>query len=170
MKQEKKNKNFHDVDNLYGVLRFEVQLRNVDTTRLKKSGLINKNCVRDFLNPTLCKHFIIKNYDTLIGRGNYYSYYNALSKCKSESQRTIIKLVYDEGSIYQAKRNFLANSDNRRNAEKKFSEIINKLQSNGINPVTIESGVVKNLYSKILYQIESSNQYQIRRRKIEYEE
>ncbi len=170
MKQIKKNKKFFNVDNLYGVFRFEVQLRDIDITGLKKSGLVHKNCVGNFLSHDLCKHFVIKNYNMLIGKGNYYSYRDELSKCKSSTQYSMIKLTHDEGSIYQAKRKFLASSNNKRKAEKKFSEIINKLQSNGINPVTIESGIMKNLYSKILYQIEGSNQYLIRRRKIEYDE
>lgn len=170
MKQDKKDKHFYNVNDLYGVFRFEVQLRDIDITGLKKSGLVHKNCVRDFLNPDLCKYFVLRNYNMLIGKGNYYSYHDALSKCKSGTQYYMIKLIHDEGSIYQAKRKFLASSDNKRKAEKKFSEIINKLQSDGINPVTIESGVIKNLYSKILYQIEGSNQYLIRRRKKAYEE
>lgn len=106
----------------------------------------------------------------LIGKGDYYSYHMALLKCKSDTQRSVIKMIHNEGSIFQAKRKFLAGSNDKRKSEKKFSEIINKLQSNGINPVTIESGFIKNLYNKILYQIEGSNQYIIRRRKIKYEE
>lgn len=170
MKQAKKNKFFHNADSLYGVFRFEVQVRNIDTSGLKKSKLIHKNCVSNFLNLELCKYFVLKNYNMLIGKGDYYSYHMALLKCKSDTQRSMIKMIHNEGSIFQAKRKFIADSNDKRKSEKKFSEIINKLQSNGINPVTIESGFIKNLYNKILYQIEGSNQYLIRRRKIKYEE
>ncbi len=169
-KQAKKNKSFHNVNSLYEVFRFEVQVRNIDISGLKKSKLIHKNCVSDFLNPELCKYFVLKNYNMLIGKGDYYSYYMALLKCKSDIQRSMIKMIYNEGSIFQAKRKFIADSNDKRKSEKKFSEIINKLQSNGINPVTIESAFMNNLYNKILYQIEGSNQYLIRRRKIKYEE
>ncbi len=168
LKQEQKKKEYHNVDCLYGVMRFEIQLRDIDTTGLKKSGLIQKNSVEDFLNPDLCKYFVLKHYNTLIGKGNYYSYYDALSRCKSDTQRYIIKLVHESGSIYEAKRRFI--KDNKRKSEKKFSEIINKLQTNGINPVTLDSGYMENLYDKIAYQIDGSNKVLIRRRKIEYEE
>lgn len=164
------DKAFHNIESLYGVFRFEVQLRDIDITKLKKSGRIHKNCVEDFLNPELSKCFILKNYKTIIGTGDYYSYPVALSKCKSSTQRSMLKLVYDTGSIYEAKRVFLEDNDNKRKAEKQFSEIIKKLNANGINPVTMEAGKMENLYNKIIYQIEGSNCFLIRRRKINYEE
>ena len=62
------------------------------------------------------------------------------------------------------------NSGDRRKRSKKFSEIINKLEKQGINPLTIESGTLNNLYSKILYALEGSNKILISRRKVHNEE
>ena len=145
-------------------MRFEVQLRKINSTKLKRYGFIYRNCVDDFLNIRLCRYYILKYYTQLIGKGNYYAYNTALSKCRRSRQRDMIKLVHESGSIYNAKKQFIYNKDNKRKAEKQFSEIICKLNANGINPVTIESGFMENLYDKISYRIYGSGRRLIGRR------
>ena len=105
----------------------------------------------------------------IIGCGDYYGYYEALRKCRSDVQKNMIRLINEEGCVYKAKRRYILSSSDKRKAGKQFSEIINKLEQIGINPVTLDSGPLKNLYEKILYAIEGSNKFQIRRRAIQHE-
>ena len=105
----------------------------------------------------------------IIGCGDYYGYYEALRKCRSDIQKNMIRLINEEGCVYKAKRRYILSGSDKRKACKQFSEIINKLERIGINPVTLESGTLKNLYEKILYAIEGSNKFQIRRRTIHHE-
>ena len=169
LKEKNREKTYLDTESLNGVMRFEIQVRKINATKLRKSGLITKNCVGDFLNIELCKYYISKYYIQIVGLGDYYTLTEAMAKCKSDTQRSMLCLVKEEGSISEAKKIFIENSSNKRKTEKRFSERIKKLHANGINPVTIDFGVVENLYSKIMYQIEGSNQILIKRRKINYE-
>ena len=169
-KQKKNPNKYKDITNRYGTLRFEIQLKHIDVSKLKKSKLIKNNTVADFLNIDICKYYILKCYDEIIGRGNYYSYHDALEKCKSVAQMEIVRLVHYEGSVYKAKAVFVNRGDDRRKRGKKFSKIINKLECSGINPVTTEDKYIKNLYDKLLYAIEGSSKFLIGRRKTYYEE
>lgn len=168
-KQKKNPQKYKDIENRYGVMRFEIQLHKIDIAKKKKSKMISCNSVDEFLNIDVCKKYILRYYDMIVGKGDYHSYGYALAKCKSKQQINMLTLIREEGSIYKAKQQFIGKGDDRRKLSKQFSEIISKIERLGINPVTIKSGDLKNLKSKILYAIEGSNKFQIRRRKINYE-
>lgn len=168
-KKQKKPDKYSNIKNRYGILRFEVQLRDIDTVKLKKAKKIRANTVDDFMRIDMCKEYILRYYTMIIGCGDYYGYYEALRKCRSNIQKNMIRLINEEGCVYKAKRRYILSSSDGRKSCKQFSEIINKLERIGINPVTLESGTLKNLYEKILYAIEGSNKFQIRRRAIQHE-
>lgn len=168
-KQQKKPDKYSNIQNRYGVLRFEIQLREVDTGKLKKSNKIKSNSIEDFMSIDMCKAYILRYYRTIIGCGDYYGYYEALRKCRSDVQKNMIRLINEEGCVYKSKRRYILSSSDKRKAGKQFSEIINKLERIGINPVTLDSGTLKNLYEKIAYAIEGSNKVQIKRRTIHHE-
>lgn len=168
-KKQKKPDKYSNIQNRYGVLRFEVQLRDIDTAKLKKAKKIRANTVDDFMRIKMCKEYILRYYTMIIGCGDYYGYYEALRKCRSDIQKNMIRLINEEGCVYKAKRRYILSGSDKRKACKQFSEIINKLERIGINPLTLESGTLKNLYEKILYAIEGSNKFQIRRRTIHHE-
>ena len=168
-KKMMKSDKYFNIQNRCGVLRFEVQLRDIDTVKLKKAKKIRANTVDDFMRIDMCKEYILRYYTMIIGCGDYYGYYEALRKCRSNIQKNMIRLINEEGCVYKAKRRYILSSSDGRKSCKQFSEIINKLERIGINPVTLESGTLKNLYEKILYAIEGSNKFQIRRRAIQHE-
>ena len=170
LKQKKNPDKYKNIDNRYDTLRFEIQLRKLDVSKMKKRHLIQNNTVSDFLNISLCKYYIMKYYDEIIGRGDYYSYYEALSRCKSDVQKNIISFIHNEGSVYKAKKIFIGQGDNKRKRGKQFSKIISNLEKAGINPVTTDGVRIENLYNKLLYAIDGSNKFQIKRRKIHNEE
>ena len=153
-KKQKKPDKYSNIQNRYGVLRFEVQLRDIDTAKLKKAKKIRANTVDDFMRIKMCKEYILRYYTMIIGCGDYYGYYEALRKCRSDIQKNMIRLINEEGCVYKAKRRYILSGSDKRKACKQFSEIINKLERIGINPLTLESGTLKNLYEKILYAIE----------------
>ena len=164
-KQKKNPNKYENIEERYSILRFEIQLKNIDTSKLKKRKFIKNNTVDDFLNIDLCKYYILKYYNEIIGRGDYYSYYDALGKCKNVAQKEVMRLAYHERSVYRAKQAFINQGDDKRKRSKKFSKIINDLERLGINPVTTEDRYIKNLYSKLLYAIDGSNKILIKRRK-----
>lgn len=169
LKQKKNPNKYKNIDNRYGTLRFEIQLRKLDVAKMKKRNLIRNNTVEDFLNISLCRYYILKYYDEIIGRGDYYSYYEALSRCKSDVQKNTIHFIHNEGSVHKAKEIFISQENNKRKCGKQFSKLINSLEKAGINPVTTDGMHIKNLYDKLLYAIEGSNRFQIIRRKIRNE-
>ena len=168
LKQKKHPKKYNNIENRYGVMRFEVQLHNPNIFKLKKAGHIKNNTVEDFLNLDLARKYIFGHYKTLIGTGDYIEYNRALQKCKSHAQRKIIELVHDMGSIYKAKEVFINSGDDKRKLEKQFSSILQKLHLQGINPVTLKKGELKNLYPKIQYQIDNSYKINIGRSKVKH--
>ncbi|MCH5186451.1 MAG: hypothetical protein J1F64_10085 [Oscillospiraceae bacterium] len=168
----KRNKNpdkYKNADNRYGTLRFEIQLRKPNVSKMKKRRLIRNNTVSDFLDISICKYYILKYYDEIIGKGDYYPYYEALSRCKSDVRKNTLCFIHNEGSVHKAKETFINQGDNKRKRSKQFSKLINSLEKAGINPVTTDGAHIENLYDKLLYAIEGSNRFQIKRRKIHNE-
>lgn len=139
-KQQKSSKTYYHIERAKGRLRFEVQLKNIDSNKLKSKGLITKNSVKDFFNPNLAEYIILNHYDKIIGLGDYLPYEKALKKINSEKCTRVIASIKNEGSIYAAKEKYISQFEDKRKAEKDFSEIICKIRKKGINPVTLSKG------------------------------
>ena len=163
MKQEQRPDKYNDISGRYGRIRFEVQLRNVQKIKLPK--YVTSNTVDELLDIHLCRKYILRHYDMIVGKGDYYSLPLAICKCKSMTQSDMLELIHESKSISCAKDKFISSSDNKRKAGKQFSEIISKLENAGINPVTLKNGSLKNLRDKLIDELNSSNKVHIRRRR-----
>ena len=122
-----------------GKFRFEVQLKEIDTYKLKQRGFIKENMVGEFLNPILAKHIILQHYDSIIGQGDYVPYSEAIGKIKSRIAKDILRRIRTCGSIYAAKEQFVSEAEDKRKACKQFSEALNYIRDKNINPVTLNA-------------------------------
>ncbi|MGN7471065.1 hypothetical protein [Brevibacillus sp. SAFN-007a] len=147
-KAKKSNKQYVDYSETKGILRFETQVRD------------NMKSVMETLNQTYLKQEIMKFYNLIVGKGDYYSLNKALSivrqKTPNQTKRMalerLLQLLDKCGSIHAAKEFFLE-GQNADKAADKFSKRINQLRKLGINPVLLppEWGIesLENLYDKI---------------------
>lgn len=157
IKQSKSKKIFKNIDAAKNLMRFEIQIM-VDTNRLKHKKRINENTVGDFLKISLCQHYILHHFNTIIGDGDYYTLEAAkryiIKNGKSLSSlfplRKILELIYNKDSIPKAKKAFIKSEDNKKKAAKKFSEYINMLRHMGINPITLTSEMSSELDTESL--------------------
>ena len=158
-KKKEKNKAFYDIEKAKGIMRFEVQV-TVNTNKLKKMKLISENKLSEFLNLKLCRHYIIGNFEKLIGAGDYHSLTGALEKISNKTKRKLIKDISKNG-MQDAKYEI---------GDKKFSKLINDLRKKNINPVTIPEELklteLKSLLPKINDAISDELLIRIKRRKI----
>ena len=132
-------KKYACVERTKGKFRFEVQMKKIDTNKLKKRGLIRENTVREFLSPALARQIILQHYDTIIGKGDYFPYSEAISQIKSRSAKDILRRIRTCGSIYAAKEQFVSEAEDKRKACKQFSEALNYIRDKNINPVTLNA-------------------------------
>ncbi|MEK3742400.1 hypothetical protein NST23_06905 [Brevibacillus sp. FSL K6-0770] len=147
-KTKKSNKQYMDFSETRGILRFETQVRD------------NMKSVMDTLNQTYLKQEVMKFYNLIVGKGDYYSLEKALTivrqntsnQTKRMALERLLRLLERCGSIHAAKDCFLE-GQNADKAADKFSKRINQLRNLGINPVLLppEWGIewLENLYDKI---------------------
>lgn len=145
IKQEKDTKTYSHIERTKSKFRFEIQLKEINTNKLKRQGLITKNSVQDFLNPNIAEHIILRYYDKIIGKGDYVSYFKALSKLNSDNAKDILNRIRLSGSVYNAKKQYISEYTDKRKAEKQFSSSLAYIRERNINPVTLESGEKKML-------------------------
>lgn len=147
-KAKKSNKQYMDFSETRGILRFETQVRD------------NMKSVKDTLNQAYLKQEVMKFYNLIVGKGDYYSLEKALfivrqntsNQTKRMALERLLWLLERCGSIHSAKDCFLA-GQNADKATDKFNKRINQLRNLGINPVLLppEWGIerLENLYDKI---------------------
>lgn len=143
-KQSKRGKVFMNVEAAKNIMRIEVQY-HIDTFKLKQHGKIPENELRYFLNIDLCQSIIEYHFNSIIGKGNYYTLEKAIQiidqKVSSFRERILmermLRLIAKEGSIWAAKLSYVGGSEYKEKALKEFSRIINRIRDNGINPVTL---------------------------------
>lgn len=140
IKQKSKNKVYSYIKRTKGKLRFEIQLTEIDTNKLKRQGLITKNSVQDFFNSDMAEHIILQHFDKIIGTGDYMPYFKALGQLNSENAKNILTRIKTAGSIYAAKKQYISEYSDKRKAEKQFSSSLSYIRGKNINPVTLESG------------------------------
>ncbi|NDO20468.1 hypothetical protein FMM68_12500 [Lachnospiraceae bacterium MD329] len=145
IKQKSKKKAYSYIERTKGKFRFEIQLTEINTNKLKRQGLITKNSVQYFFNPDTAERIILRYYDKIIGRGDYVSYFKALSKLNSENAKDILSRIRASGSVYNAKKQYISEHSDKRKAEKQFSSLLSYIRDRNINPVTLESGENKML-------------------------
>lgn len=140
IKQEKDTKRYSHIERTKGKFRFEIQLKKINTNKLKRQGLITENSVKDFLNPDIAERIILRHYDKIIGKGDYISCFKALEQLKSENAKDILNRIKASGSVYNAKKQYISEHSDKRKAEKQFSSSLSYIRNRNINPVTLESG------------------------------
>lgn len=145
IKQQSNRKIYSHIEQTKGKLRFEIQLKEIDTNKLKRQGIITENSVKDFLNPDTAERIILRHYDKIIGKGDYVSYFKALGKLNSENAKNILSRIRASGSVYNAKKQYISEHSDKRKAEKQFSSSLSYIRDRNINPVTLESGEKKML-------------------------
>lgn len=147
-KDKKSTKRYADYSEIRGIFRIETQWRDYNKT------------VAEALDIQEVKSRILKFYKSIVGTGDYYTLDIAIQKVERSVQRDskrcelidLLKLIHEQGSIFEAKRHFLLGKDKEAAADK-FSKRIKQFEKLGINPVVLddELGIpsIKNLYSKI---------------------
>lgn len=140
IKQADNKKAYSCIERTKGKLRFEVQLKKIDTNKLKRRGLIEENSVKDFFNPDVAEYVILNHFDKIIGKGDYMSYFKALGKLKSENAKDILSRIKSAGSIYKAKEQYISEHNDKRKAEQTFSSALSYIRERNINPVTLDAG------------------------------
>lgn len=145
IKEKKSDKRFKDYTETRGILRFETQLRNCEKR------------IEDLLDEDKLKHKVMKFYNLIVGRGDYYSMDKAIeiindsvgNPGKRLALIRILRLIDECGSISKAKNKYSKGQDAKKMADK-FSKRINELRKLGINPVILpqEWGIthLQNLY------------------------
>ena len=166
MKQENDNRLYACMERTKGKFRFEIQVKEINTNKLKRQGLITKNSVQDFFNPDIAEHIILHHYDKIIGKGDYMSYFKAFGLLNSENAKDILNRIKTSGSIYEAKKQFISEHVDKRKAEKQFSSYLSYIRNKNINPVTLEAGEkeMKNPRKLICEYFNNKNKIHLTRR------
>lgn len=143
-RQVRYRKSFTNIDEAINTMRVEIQYR-IDAYSLKKDKRIARNELRYFLNLDWCQNIIGYYFNSVIGKGHYYSFAKAseiidqkeVSFKEQQKLKRMLKLICQKGSLWEAKNAFIHAREDKKKAAKEFSRIINRIRDYDINPVTL---------------------------------
>lgn len=155
-KQEKTKKQFNNLEQLKGILRLEIQNRDV-----QKSTKPKENTVLNFLELGKSQKRIMHFYDLIVGSGTYYTYDRGMrlierieSPIRKRALQEIYALINEEGSIWEARMKYVGMKLDTKKAANDFSKRLGQIRNLGINPVPLspewEIETLPNLRSDIV--------------------
>jgi len=140
-------------DEARGIVRLEVQCKKTKVQTLKRKYDFSDRSITHYLQEYISGALLFKEYDNVIGKGNFYSRYHAekiinnstLSANKKQKLLLLMMLIAKTRHVSIAERRFIAGTTVRHNredvplqgSENTFRAYLDDLATLGINPVLI---------------------------------